>query len=137
MAQLDFRAQANVPGQKARHGRFGQPVALLHKLENPFTNSALTQVQDLIEPEDITLEKPFEILRRAGDAVKHEEFAHDRDIRSARELQLFKAIDGIEFSAKDFRERPHPRPARANQSAIDIEQNQPNHGKNYRSRTKT
>ena len=127
MAQLDLGPETDIARQQAEHRRFAQGQALLDKSRNPLANVALALPQDLIEPENITRKEPLEVFRRARDTMKPEELPHQADIRSSGKFKFFEAIRSVEFRSEYLGEGAHPRAAGANQRAINVEQDQPNH----------
>ena len=81
----------------------------------------------MVEPENVAREKAFEVFVGARDPVKAEELPHQADICPSGKLELFKTVGRVEFGAEDFREGAHSGAARADERAVDIKQNQPDH----------
>ncbi len=73
------------------------------------------------------LEELGEIFRRFGAAVNAEKFADQAHIGAPGELHLFRAVMEIEVPGKSLRERRRAGPARVNERAINIKQNQSHH----------
>jgi hypothetical protein len=81
----------------------------------------------MVEPENVSLEKPLEVPGRFGNAMRLKKFAHKAHIRPSGEFQSLESFRRAEFRRENFRERLHSGAARANKRAVNIEQSQTNH----------
>ena len=81
----------------------------------------------MIEPEDIALEESLKIFRARLDPVQREEFTDQIHIGAPREFHPIHAIRRFELGGENFGERLDPGPARVNQRAIYVEENQSDH----------
>jgi hypothetical protein len=84
----------------------------------------------MMQPENVMLEELLEIFRRLSEAVDAEKFAHQADISAPGEPHLFRAVMEIELFGKGLRECRRAGPARVNERAVDIKQNESHHPKN-------
>lgn len=127
MAQLDFGAEPNVPREQAEHGRMGRILQSRDKFADAWTLMAVHLVQQMLQPEHIGIEETLKIPARRGDAVCAEAFAHEGSIGAPGEIQRLGGARDLEFAGECSLESPNPRATGADESAIDIEQNEPNH----------
>src|SRR5271154_5374642 len=124
MAQLDFRAEPDVAGEQADNWRFRQRAQITQHFPDAGTNLGLAARENLVEPENVTLEETLKIFRRGGNVVVLEKFADEADIRASGKFHFFQAVVGFELGRKSFGESLRAGVARVNERAVNVEQNQ-------------
>ena len=103
MAQLDFRAEADVAGEQAQATAVaGSADNLSEELQHPAAHLRLALRDDLVQPENVTVEEMLEILRRRRDVVETEKFAHQIHIRAPGEIDFFNAVQALNSVAKSL-----------------------------------
>lgn len=125
--QLDFRAEANVAGEQADERRLGQRFELLQEMPDSRQGAALTFFELFLEEKDVTVAKPAKILVRRRHTLRFEYFAHQPAICPSGKLESGHAIRDAELRGKRLRKRPHARSPCADERAVDVEKNQPDH----------
>ena len=80
--------------------------------------------KDVIQPEDVSVEKLPEVPGRLIKAVDFEEFPDEAHIGPAGEFHLFRAVMEIEFRRKSFRERACAGMPSVDKRAVNVEKNQ-------------
>src|SRR5690349_2081019 len=120
MTQLDLRAELDVTRQQTNQRRMRERSQVAQKIPHTGAHFALAVRHDLIEPERILFEEPFEIIRRWRDAVRGEEFPDKTEIRAPGEFEFLESVASIERLVEHNRERFHARAMRADQRAVDI-----------------
>src|SRR5262249_4176093 len=81
----------------------------------------------MIQPENISVEEPPEIFFCGRYAVSSKKLANETEVSPAAELQSLEAVGGIELRGENLAKGLNPCPSSADQSAIDIKENQPDH----------
>jgi hypothetical protein len=82
---------------------------------------------DLVEPEDVTIEKPPEIFRCGRDVVKAEKFADQIHIGASGKPDFLNAVARVELRGEGPGKGLRTGPPRVNERAINIKQNEPHH----------
>jgi hypothetical protein len=82
---------------------------------------------DLVEPENVTLEEPLKIFRCGRDVVKAEKFADKIHIGAPGEPDFINAVAHVELRGEGFGEGLRTGAARVNERAVNIKQNQSHH----------
>ena len=129
MAQLDFRAEPDVAGEQAEHGRLRQRVQIVDQFPDAGADLRVAARKDVVEPENVALEKLREMFRRLRQAVDAEKFADEADVGAAGELHFFRAVMQLEFRGKRFGKRLRAGVARVDERAVNVEQNQFHHAR--------
>jgi len=128
VAQLDFRTQTDVSGQEANDGWLRQRAKLAQEMSDTGNDPALGSGEEIIEPKNVAVEKPAGILRARLNPVLEKELPGERRVGPTGELQTLGPIREIELGGERAGERFHASAARANQRAVNVEQNQSDHG---------
>ena len=81
----------------------------------------------VFQQENVVLEKRPKIFRRFRHAVDLEKFAHQAHIRAPGKFHALRAMMQAEDVAERARKRHRTRPARVNERAVNIKENQPDH----------
>src|SRR5262245_22310935 len=81
----------------------------------------------MVQPEDVPVIEPLKIVRRFGNLMYSEKLPEQAHICSARELEIFKTIHGLEFGFKNLRKRLHPGPSGPSQRTINVKQSKADH----------
>lgn len=121
LAQLDLGPKLDVAGEQAERGRFRQGLQLANQLEYAGTRMADTGSQNVIEPEDITIEKLSEMPGRLIQPMDAEKFAHQAYVRPSGKSHLFRAMMQVEFRGKCLCKRPRTGMTGVHQRAVNVE----------------
>ena len=81
----------------------------------------------MIEPKRITFEKAREVLFGFFDSILAKDLSNERDVGSAVKNDALGGFGQVEFACKRLAKSLYARAAGADQGAIDVEENQPNH----------
>lgn len=127
MAQFDFGAEPDIAGQESHDGPRCKHRKVIKKLLNTGANSTRGVAEVLVQEEHVTSEKAFEVCRRGLDAVGIEELAHERCVCSTGKTHVSGTIANAELEFTCAIKRTNTRAAGADQSAVDVEQYQPDH----------
>jgi hypothetical protein len=128
MTQLQFGTEANVAGEQAESRGSRQLLKRGNQIRHSWTRFPRQLCKQMMEPENVGVEKPLEITTSRRNAMCAEAFPDKRRISPAGEIQTFGGAGNSEFSGKRARKSLHARATCADQRAIDIEQNEPEHG---------
>jgi hypothetical protein len=126
-AQLDFRAEADVAGEQAKHRRLRQRAQAVEEFRHAPADFAAALGDDVVEPENETLEKPLEILRCGRDVVVAEKFADETHVGAPGEPDFINAVAHFELRGEGFGESLRTGASRVNERAVNIKQNQSYH----------
>ena len=127
VAQFDLRAQADVASQKAKQGRFGKLPELVDEGADARAFAGFTVPEDLVEPEDVTIKEPAEIICRGRDSVHRKKLAHKAEIGASGEFEAFEAVGGAKLHLEDFGESFDTGAAGADEGAVDVEKDEADH----------
>src|SRR5437879_585968 len=83
MTQLDLRAEPDVAREQADDRRPPQVPQIPQRLAHAGQDLACKLAEEMIEPEDVAVEKPLKILRPGLDVMAREKLADDRRIGAA------------------------------------------------------
>src|SRR5437764_442115 len=100
MTQFDFRAQSNVPGQQAEHGRTRHLLKSGNQFPDTRTCFAIQLMQQVLQPEHVNVEETLKITAGRRDAVPVETFADERGVRTPGEVQAFRHSWDFKFAGK-------------------------------------
>jgi len=120
-AQLDFRAQADVAREQTEHRRLRQREQVGDELPHTVTFAARALRDDVLQPENIAVEKTAKMLRPLVQVMDFEKLAHQAHIRAPGEFHLFQPVVQVEFRGEGFAKRLGARTAGVNQRAVNIE----------------
>ena len=137
LAQFDFRAELDVAGEQAQRRRLRQCLQIADEFKNSGAGVAGAVCKDVIQPEDVSVQKLPEVPRRLIETVDFEEFPDEAHIGPAGEFHLFRAVMEIEFRRKGFRERACAGMPGVDKRAVYVEKYQPNHAGKYQEAIKT
>jgi hypothetical protein len=127
MTQFDFCAQPDVPRQQTQQRRIGQTRKIPKPEAHSGTRPSIGSLQEVVQPENVVLEKAAEISLGGLDAVQPEAFPHQRCVRPAGKIQALRRAWDLEFRGESARKSVRSGPMRPNQSAVDIEEDNANH----------
>ena len=122
--QLDLRAAPDVAGEQTEQRRFGARGQRAVKFQHARTRPARAICHQLLQADHVGREKALEIPGRRLDAPQREKLPHQRDIRAPGELDKFRAVGDAKFRGQGHGKRLHPGPARVNERAVNIKQDQ-------------
>ena len=127
MAELDLGAETDVAGQQAEQGRLRHRLQSANEGPNAGTEVGSALAQHVVQPKDVAVEEPVKVLWGRRDLVEAEELAYEAQVGAPGEFQPLKPVRRVELALKDPGKGLHPRAARVNQRAINVEQNQSYH----------
>ena len=124
VAQLDFRPQPDIAGEQAENRRAGQGLEGPEHLPHAAADLGLAAGQNVVEPESVPFEEALKILRRRGNVVVLKTFAHQAEIGASRKAHFIQTVLGVELRGEGFGKSLRPRVPRADERAVDVEQDQ-------------
>lgn len=121
MAQLDLRAEPDVPGEQPKDGRIRHCLKLVEKIVGAATYPAIEVMKIVGQPVDVTGEKPVGILGRLRDPMPLENLAGESGVGATRKLHVLDAIAHIELIGEGAGKSLHAGPAALDQRSVDVE----------------
>lgn len=127
VAQFDFRAEPDVAGQQTERWRLWQRLQIPDQFPDAGTRGGFALGQDVVEPENVTLEETLKMRRIWFDVVQPEKLPHQAHIRAPGELHFLRAVKDAELSRECFGKRLDARAAGVNEGAINVEKDEFDH----------
>lgn len=127
MTQLDLGAELDVPGEQTDRGGMRQGAQIAQHAGHARTGFRLALGQDMVKPENITLEEPLEVFSGRRHLVQAKEFADEVDIGAPGELDPLDSVGQVEFRGEDAGKSLDAGAARVDQRAVNVEENQSHH----------
>ena len=84
--------------------------------------------EQIVQPENVGIEKTAEIFRTRVDVMRPKAFSNQGRIGSPCEIQTSRRVRDVECGRKGACKGFHTRAAGADQGAVDIEEDQSDHG---------
>ena len=137
LAQFDFRAELDVTGEQAQRRRLRQCLQIADEFKNPGAGVAGAVGKDVIQPEDVSVEKLPEVPGRLIETMDFEKFPDEAHISPAGKFHLFRAVMEVEFRRKSFRESACAGMPSVDERAVNVEKYQPNHAGKYQEAIET
>ena len=120
-AQLEFCAKPDVAGEQAEYRRIRQRLQAMDEFPDAMAHFAITACQDVVEPENVALEKLAEMFLRFRQSVDFEKFADKAHVGAPGELHFFRAVVQVEFRRERFGERLCSGVSGMDERAVNVE----------------
>src|SRR5262245_13965139 len=91
-------------------------------------------MQQLLQPEDVSIKEPREILAGRGDSLRVKAFTHQGRVRPPGEVQPFGRSWNLEFGGERPLKCLNTSATGPDKRAVDIKQDKANHGVKVQSR---
>lgn len=120
-AQFEFRAEFDIAGKQAERRRIFEREQIADEILDAVTNLTVAVRENVVEPENVALEKFREMFRRFVQAMDFEKFADEADVGASGKFYFFRTVMEIEFRRERFGKRLRAGVAGVNERAVNIE----------------